>query len=110
MKYRIRGAALTALGILAVYLGVWAVNDVRRPQNKPDYYMEAAAIPDGTEYILRDFEGRIGIFAPGSMKKPRDLTEIETKQLRESDRKMLQQGIPVSSRDELLGLLEDLGS
>lgn len=110
IKMRVKAAGLAAMAIIAAYLGVWAISDVGAGVEKPDYYMEAVYVPEGTQYVLREYEGHVGVFAPGSAGKPQDLTEIETSSLRASDRKLLQGGIPVSSRDELLSLLEDLGS
>ena len=42
--------------------------------------------------------------------KPVTVTAIEVSNLRGADRAMLEKGIPVSDKSELLELLEDLGS
>ena len=62
------------------------------------------------EFVLRDYEGYVSVFAPGGDRKPLQVTGIETAGLRRTDRELLRGGITVGSQEQLLLLLEDLGS
>lgn len=59
-------------------------------------------------FVLGEYEGRLAIF--GQSKEPISVTEIELDGLRAADREMVRKGIPVTTREELVSLLEDLGS
>lgn len=61
-------------------------------------------------YVLRDYDGYIGIYYVGDSSAPVTVTDIETGSLRSVDREMLTEGIYAGSQEELLSLLEDLGS
>ena len=61
-------------------------------------------------YILREQDGFIAVYGADSANTPLELTDIEVSTLRRVDQDMLEQGISAKSRDELLTLLEDLGS
>ena len=50
------------------------------------------------------------MYENGRRREPISVTGIELKCLRGADRAMVEAGIPVISRTELLQLLEDLGS
>lgn len=67
---------------------------------------------DGAEngYMLREHEGHVAVYYAGFDKIPAVVTEIEIGHLPEADRKMLSEGLEVGTREELLLLLEDLGS
>lgn len=62
------------------------------------------------EYILRDYEGYVSVFASGADRKPLQVTGIEVAGLRRADQELLRGGITVGSQEQLLLLLEDLGS
>lgn len=70
-------------------------------------FMDGAEL---AEYYLRDSGGHVAVFSSRRDKTPLTVTPIETYCLRTADRAMLRGGIPVESEDELLMLLEDLGS
>ena len=61
-------------------------------------------------YILRDSAGYVAVFDGPRSREPLQITRIETAGLRGTDRQLLKKGISVSDEDELLLLLEDLGS
>lgn len=62
------------------------------------------------EYILRDYEGYVSVFASDADRKPLQVTGIEVAGLRRADQELLRGGITVGSQEQLLLLLEDLGS
>ena len=60
--------------------------------------------------MLRGDAGYVAVYEKAKDREPVSVTGIELKCLREADRAMLEAGIPVINRRELLLLLEDLGS
>ena len=81
----------------------------------------AAAVPEeiyarfrggerSAEYYLRACDGYVAVYSGGRARSPVAVTNIETGELRRTDRALLETGIPVTDRTELLFLLEDLGS
>lgn len=60
------------------------------------------------EFVLRDYEGYVSVFAPGPDPEPLQITAIQTESLRQNDRDLIQGGLTVGSREQLLMLLEDL--
>jgi len=112
MNLRLRAAGVSALALAAACLGASAVRGVTaaKTDTVPDYYITDPGEMEGAAYILRDSDGYIGVYLPGKASSPEELTAIPVSELRASDQKLLKEGIPVSSRDELLQLLEDFGS
>ena len=82
-----------------------------RPEEKraPFHYEPSCAIEEA-EFVLREYNGCIGVFSPQSDAGPITVTDIETRSLREADREIVKNGIAVADREELLTLLEDFGS
>ena len=82
-----------------------AISSLQQPDAPVTSYDGAQA-----EFVLRDYEGYVSVFAPGGDRKPLQVTGIETAGLRRTDRELLRGGITVGSQEQLLLLLEDLGS
>lgn len=61
-------------------------------------------------FVISDHDGYIAIFTAGDTETPITVTDIEVSTLRECDRMLLERGVEISSREELLMLLEDFGS
>jgi len=95
-------AAVTALTSAALALG--AEDSAEAPAENEIPSQESAP-----PFMLREFEGRIAVFAPGR-DIPLSVTGIELGTLRERDRALLCEGVAAQNREELLMLLEDLGS
>jgi hypothetical protein len=111
MELRAKAAAVSFLALAALCLGACALRGIAAEGGaQPDYYVGAAAEPAGAQYVLRDCGGYIGVYAAGKPAEPEQITDIEVSRLRDTDRKLLYSGIPVSDRGELLALLEDFGS
>ena len=62
------------------------------------------------EYVLREYDGCVAVFASAVDKDPITLTDIEIETLRDADRQILNAGLAVADREELLTMLEDLGT
>ena len=61
-------------------------------------------------YVLAAYDGSVAVFERGNPEAPLQVTDIELARLRAADRAMIETGVPVSGREELMALLEDLGS
>lgn len=110
MKWKVKASICSALILFAV-LSVTAV------AGQLDRIMpgeaQMASLLDGDDeihYVLREQDGFVAIFQEGFGDEPAVVTDIEAKTLRQVDRELLRLGIPVKNREELMMLLEDLGS
>ena len=83
------GSVLTGLGIL------------RSP---------SAPANTDTAYVLKTWEGRIGVFCPPGADTPTTVTEIRVRDLPLSDRLALTAGVEASDYGQVIRLLEDYGS
>jgi len=61
-------------------------------------------------YVLRDYEGYVAIFVENEPELPVTVTDIQVSTLRELDRNLLVTGMKVEGHEELVMLLEDIGS
>lgn len=61
-------------------------------------------------FMLKALDGYIAIFDAESGNAPAIITAIETKNLTEADRLLLETGLIADSEEEIALLLEDLGS
>ncbi len=61
-------------------------------------------------FFLREEDGYVAVFSDRRERESLRRTEIEAAGLRAADRLLLQKGIPAGDSQELLSLLEDLGS
>lgn len=113
MRMKLKAALLMCLAAAAVYMGGEAYRSLR-PSEKSRFpqeiYARYLAMADSAQYYLRSQEGYVAVYRKERDKTPLAVTDIELAALREGDRAMLQEGIPVVDRRELLQLLEDLGS
>ena len=111
MKTWIKLAGTGVLAAAAVWSAAAAISGISSPAQPADSY-EGVALPapeSGAEFVLREYDGCVAVFAAGE-KKPVTLTDIEVRGLRRADRELLSAGLPCAGREEVLALLEDLGS
>ena len=106
LKYRIGACAL--LAATAVFCASYTVADLRTPAAHPAP-QETSAVSDGARFTLCARNGCVAVVDP-ALGETAVITDIELGTLRETDRQLIEAGLPVGSRDELLSLLEDLGS
>ena len=101
MKLRLRMALLMCLMAAAVFTGAEAwrgLRPVRESKLPAELYAPFAAGADTAEFFLRQSGDYVGVFSG------------QLEELRVVDRAMIEAGLPVADRKELLLLLEDLGS
>ena len=115
MKHWIKlaGTALLA-GTAAVcaWAAVGGIAEQARPRESEQAefsYVPSCSLAEA-EYVLREYEGCVAVFSSVGDTSPMTLTDIEVGTLREADRQILKTGLAVADREELLTLLEDLGS
>jgi len=110
MKLRI--ALLLCLMGAAAFTGLEALHSLRRspgPSFPEELYAPFARNAESASFFLRQEDGYVAVFPAGRGEALR-VTAIPLQSLRRVDRAMIQAGLPVRSRTELLQLLEDLGS
>ena len=113
MGIRLRIALLMLLAAAAAFSGAEAWRGLRPPEDRNlprEIYESYAARTEGAVCYLRASDGRVAVYGTRRGREPLRVTDIELSCLRASDRAMVEAGIPVLSRQELLCLLEDLGS
>lgn len=64
----------------------------------------------GAGYLLRDVDGRIGVFYPADAETPTMLTDVRVRDLPLGDRLELTAGVRVSDYGAVARLLEDYGA
>lgn len=108
IKYRICACALLAL--TAIFCASFTIADLRSARSVA---LPAPAVmqtePEKTGFTLCARDGCVAVVDP-ELGESAVVTDIELATLRETDRQMIEAGLQVSSREELLSLLEDLGS
>ena len=110
---KIKAALLLCLAAAAVFSLFGAYRSLHRgtgPLLPEELTARFVGLDDGAEYFLRDRDGYVAVFAGAREREPLRVTGIETKRLRAADKQLLRQGIPAANNEELLTLLEDLGS
>ena len=115
MKMSIKIAVLSVMAIAATAMAVSAVKSIAVGQenNTAPTVIDSATVSfeeADAEYYLRDCSGYVAVFKGEKSNTPIEITEIETETLNDVDRQLLKDGIPAENKNELLMLLEDLGS
>lgn len=113
MKLRIRAGVLVCLALAAAGMGMRAFRNLKPDQSgriPGEVYARYSMQKNSAEYYLRPCNGFVAVFRKAKDKSPVSVTAIELGELRTADRAMVEKGIPVADRLELLSLLEDLGS
>lgn len=113
VKIRAKAALLMCLMAGALYSAAEAFRSVQPPVNAQlpkEIYERFAVRADAAEFTLRGNGRYVAVYEKSGSREPVSVTGIELRCLREADRAMIEAGIPVISRRELLLLLEDLGS
>ena len=75
-----------------------------------EIYAHLADSAQEAEFFLRPCGKYVGVYSGKRTKQPLSVTAIELSALRTADRALVEKGIPVTDRQALLFLLEDLGS
>lgn len=111
MKLRIKLAATGAMALAAAVCAAAAIGSITGPggAEEPESVLVWPEDSSDAEFILREFDGCVAVFAAGE-RRPLTMTDIPVRGLREADRALLNAGLPCADRDEVLTLLEDLGS
>ena len=113
MKLRAKAALLMCLTAAAVFSAAEAWRSVQPPADArlpKEIYERFAVRAEAAEFVLKNDGRYVAVYERARAREPLSVTGIELKCLRAADRAMVEAGIPVLSRQELLTLLEDLGS
>jgi len=99
------GAALFTAADALRQLSAVTVSQI--PEEIYEHYTRRAG---EAAFFLRREGDYIAVYEGKRSRSPARITGIELESLRRADRAMIEAGLPVGSRRELLQLLEDLGS
>jgi len=112
MKLKLRIALMVCLVLTAAFTALEAYRSINRRSGASLMPEEVYAgfVRSDAQYYLRPSGEFVAVFSGERDKAPVSVTEIELAGLRRADRAMVESGIPVSDREQLLFLLEDLGS
>lgn len=78
-----------------------ALHDIKQEQESP-VFNEIPTVEEKIEYLVKEFDGKIGIYKNGDFQY---MLEVFVFTLPENDKKLLHQGITVSSEQELNDIL-----
>ena len=67
-------------------------------------------VTESGEYLLAASSGKVAVYDRLDRRRALTVTDIPLDALRDHDRRLIEQGLPVDSREALMELLEDLGS
>ncbi len=113
MRLKLKIALLLCLIGAALFTGAEAVRSLRQPTDRQfpaEIYSRYARNADSAAFFLRRDGAYVAVYPGRRSRDPVEITRIELQGLRRADRAMIEAGLPVASRQELLQLLEDLGS
>ena len=113
MRYRLRAAALLLLSAGAACSAAAAVESVKPAWEwalPREIYESFTGQTEEPAYLLRSRDGLVAVYEGENRRVPAVITDIELATLRRADRAMLDRGIPAADREQMLMLLEDLGS
>lgn len=112
MGLKLRIALMSCLVAAASFTAAKAYKSIKPAADliPQEVYAQFAGGEDKAEFFLRPCEGYVAVYQDRREKTPVTVTDIELSSLRSTDRALIQEGIPVSDRRQLLSLLEDLGS
>lgn len=105
MRIGIRMILCMLLCVAALGMAVFTFTGFTGPRNSA-----AAETSGGGSFLLGERDGNIAVFRAEDPDTPVTITNIQLATLREADRRMISAGLMAGSEDELLMLLEDLGS
>lgn len=113
MMMKIKVAMLVLLATTAMFTAMEAYSSLQPVGSDwPPEEMFTALFgsADEAEYYLKSCDGFVAVYTGVRARSPERVTAIETSGLRGTDKAMLDRGIPVTDRETMLVLLEDLGS
>ena len=112
MGLRLKIALLLGLMGAALFTGMEALRSLRpvRADFPEELYARFARNAENAAFVLREEDGYLAVYPGRGGRGEPQITGIELGKLRRVDRAMVEAGLPVLSRRELLELLEDLGS
>lgn len=110
MKIKVKIAIIGMLVLLAAFLCAFAIIDSVRFEQTGTAVSCLSENQEATCYVLRDYEGYVAIYVENEPSRPMTVTDIQVSTLREVDKKLLETGLKLYSREKLMMTLEDLGS
>lgn len=98
MKTMIRAALTLILVVTAVVMAL-----------RTAALFRARPVTESGDYLVAEEAGCVAVYDLLDRRRPLEVTDIALDSLRDRDRELIRQGLPVEGREALLELLEDLG-
>ena len=111
MKHKLRVLVMGTMISAAAFCASAAYSDLKNASRCPvpeEIYAPYARQADSAGFFLGSSGGYVTVYKDRRFREPLETTDIETALLPAPDRAMLEVGIPVRDRTQLLMLLEDL--
>ena len=109
MKAKLKIIIVGILCLFTIFLAAFTFVDYGEAKSAKDA-VDCMAQGEAVCYVLREYEGQVAIFLENEPVSPLTVTDIQVSTLRELDRKLLETGIKLYSKERLMMTLEDLGS
>ena len=113
VKFRLKIALLLMLMGSAAFTGAEALRSLRPSPGTgipPELYEKYSRNAESAAFFLRQEGDYVAVYPARHDREALKVTGIELRALRKVDQAMIREGLPVKSLQELLQLLEDLGS
>ncbi|MEA4896032.1 MAG: hypothetical protein VB064_12340 [Oscillospiraceae bacterium] len=110
MKIKVKVAIIGILILLSAFLCAFAVLDGLKAEDEGETVGCITESQTEPCYVLRDYEGYVAIYVENDPSCPMTVTDIQVSTLRDLDKKLLETGLKLYSRERLMMTLEDLGS
>jgi hypothetical protein len=107
-KIAFKMGACGVLAALAVVMSASALSEIQPKSQSPSDSVQSVA--DSETYVLKEYEGYVGIYIKGETRLPITVTDIEVRTLPEADQNAIMDGLDVEGKENLMMILEDLGS
>ena len=109
LKSKFKMVIIGTLCLFTIFFAAFVMVGFRKAEEGGEA-VSAMAQSRETCYVLRDYEGYVAIFVENDPACPMTVTDIQVSTLRELDKKLLETGMKLYSRERLMMTLEDLGS
>lgn len=108
MSRKVKYILLAAATVLTITVAFAAIVQIAAESGAVSSLSEVQ--DDNQGYIVKEYEGFVGVYYNNGEDYPAIITEISLDNLRQYDRELIETGFEIGSRNELMQLLEDLGS
>lgn len=108
-KINLLNISIVTIGLVISFIILGMAHSDTNSITEADTIITTIPIEERSGYMLKIYDGRIGIFRTPS-EKPYSYLDTDVSYLNDYDKELLSNGIEVSTEEELKSLIEDLTS